>query len=168
MTHKLSYVVFDTPAGWMGILRSPHGLLRTSLPQSSPEEALRSLGAETVEATSYPEIFRGLAERFRLYFSGKRVAFPDRLDTSTGTSFQWLVWETARHITYGETRSYSWIAQQMGKPKAMRAVGQALGRNPLPIIIPCHRVLASDGGLGGFTGGLDVKMQLLRMEGSIA
>ena len=71
-----------------------------------------------------------------------------------------------RHIRYGETRSYAWIARKMGKPRAMRAVGQALGRNPLPIIVPCHRVVAGDGGFGGFTGGIEMKRKLLKLEGS--
>ena len=69
-----------------------------------------------------------------------------------------------RTIPYGETRSYGWVASHLGLPKAARAVGQALGRNPLPIIIPCHRVISSDGGLGGFGGGLGLKESLLRLE----
>jgi len=76
------------------------------------------------------------------------------------------VWQATRLIPYGETRSYLWVAVQIGKPGAARAVGQALGRNPLPVIIPCHRVIASDGGLGGFTGGLVMKRRLLELETS--
>ena len=79
--------------------------------------------------------------------------------------FQREVWEATRLIAYGEARSYQWVAGQIKKPKATRAVGQALGSNPLPIIVPCHRVLASDGKLGGFTGGLDMKKNLLHLEG---
>jgi methylated-DNA-[protein]-cysteine S-methyltransferase len=76
-----------------------------------------------------------------------------------------MVWEKARLIPYGETRSYMWLARQIGKPQAARAVGQALGRNPLPVIVPCHRVIASDGSPGGFTGGLHRKKMLLKLEG---
>jgi methylated-DNA-[protein]-cysteine S-methyltransferase len=74
------------------------------------------------------------------------------------------VWLATQKILHGETRSYGWIAGQLGKPEAARAVGQALGRNPLPIIVPCHRVVSGNGGLGGFTGGLDMKKYLLELE----
>ncbi len=94
------------------------------------------------------------------------ASFPDELDLSTATPFQRQVWEKTRLIPYGETRSYSWVAEQIGKPGAARAVGQALGRNPLPIIIPCHRVVASDGKLCGFAGGLGMKRRLLSLEAS--
>jgi len=90
--------------------------------------------------------------------------FPDRLDLSGATPFQRMVWEATRLIPYGETRSYAWVAGQVNKPGAARAVGQALGRNPLPIIIPCHRVIRGDGSLGGFSNGLEVKERLLHLE----
>ena len=78
--------------------------------------------------------------------------------------FRRLVWEATRLIPYGETRSYGWVAKQIGKPHAARAVGQALGKNPFLIIVPCHRVIAGDGTLGGFGGGLEMKQTLLEME----
>lgn len=81
-----------------------------------------------------------------------------------GTDFQKKVWRAIQKIPYGQTRSYAWIARQIGKPKAMRAVGQACGANPLPLIIPCHRVVASNGKIGGFTGGLFWKKRLLALE----
>jgi len=115
----------------------------------------------TKQAEVSPQRFQDLAERLRAYYAGHKVDFPDELDLSTATSFQREVWEATRLIPYGETRSYKWVA---AKPKAVRAVGQALGKNPLPVIIPCHRVLASNGGLGGFGGGLDTKRFLLQME----
>jgi len=104
--------------------------------------------------------------RFRIYFSGDEITFPDELDLSGATHFQRRVWEITRLIPYGETRSYTWVAQQVGKPGAARAVGQALARNPLPIIIPCHRVLTIDGKLGGFSGGTEMKRCLLQLENS--
>jgi len=106
-------------------------------------------------------------ERLGAYFAGHRVDFTDKLDLSAATAFQREVWEAARLVPCGETRSYKWVAGQIKKPKAVRAVGQALGRNPLPVIIPCHRVLAGNGGLGGFTGGLEMKRFLLRLEGCV-
>ncbi len=111
-----------------------------------------------------PESFEDLKRRLRVYFQGQKVDFADRLDLTEATSFQRKVWAATRLIPYGETRSYSWVANQIGKPGAVRAVGQALGRNPLPIIIPCHRVLGSDGGLCGFGGGLEMKRYLLKLE----
>jgi len=105
-------------------------------------------------------------ERLRMYFRGQETAFPVKLDLSGATAFQRDVWEITRAIPYGETRSYGWVAGQIKKPGAARAAGQALGRNPLPIIIPCHRVIAGNGGLGGFSGGIECKKQLLRLEGA--
>jgi len=84
-----------------------------------------------------------------------------------GTPFQQKVWKVLQTIPYGETRTYKWVAQKIGKPKAVRAVGQACGANPLPLIIPCHRVVASGNKLGGFSGGLRLKKKLLRREGII-
>jgi len=164
MTGELKYITFNTDAGWLGILGSVKGLLRTTLPQRSAEEARHQLGDNVNQAVWSPHWFENLVERLMAYFSGHRVAFPDELDLSIATPFQREVWEAARLISYGETRSYAWVAEQMGKPKAVRAVGQALGKNPLPIIIPCHRVIASDGKLGGFSEGLEMKRFLLRLE----
>ena len=98
------------------------------------------------------------------YVVGKNIPFTVPLDIK-GTEFQQAVWKTIAQIPYGETRTYTQIAQQIGRPKAVRAVGSACGVNPVPIIIPCHRVVASNGGLGGYSGGLEVKKCLLGIEG---
>jgi methylated-DNA-[protein]-cysteine S-methyltransferase len=158
------YVVFKSQAGWIGISGSSLGISRTTLPQISQEMAILSLG-KTISGARYSiDYFQDLINDFINYFSGKEVYFPQILDLTQATVFECSVWETTRKIHYGEWRSYSWIAQQIGKPQAPRAVGQALGRNPLPIIIPCHRVLASDGQLRGFGGGLEMKQYLLDLE----
>ncbi len=102
---------------------------------------------------------------FRDYFSGREVAFDYPLDVENATPFQQAVWAAMRQITYGQTRSYQRIAEKIGRPRAARAVGNACGRNPLPIIQPCHRVVGSNGRLGGFSGGLDLKKALLELEG---
>ncbi len=159
---KLKYVTFNTDIGWIGLLSSKGGLVRTTLPQPSAPEARQLLG-DSLAAWS-PYLFDDLIQRFKDYFRGHRVAFPDRLDLSAATTFQRRVWESTRLIPYGDTRSYIWIAEQIGKPKAARAVGQALAKNPLPIIIPCHRVLASSGKLGGYSGGVEMKKKLLHLE----
>ncbi len=100
------------------------------------------------------------------YFDGESVDFREiSVKIENGTDFQNSVWDTIHQIPYGEVRSYKWIAEQIGRPKAVRAVGNATGSNPITIIIPCHRVIGSNGNLGGYGGGLDRKRQLLTLEG---
>ena len=107
---------------------------------------------------------RKAAAQLDEYFRGARREFDLRL-RPTGTAFQLAVLNALATIPYGETRSYGEIAAQIGRPKAVRAVGAANGRNPLPIVIPCHRVIGADGGLTGFGGGLETKRYLLDLEG---
>jgi methylated-DNA-[protein]-cysteine S-methyltransferase len=149
--------------GWVGLLGSSSGLLAATLPQSSAKEAERWLGDGIKTAVASEKPFADLIKRLKDYFAGKQVAFPDKLDISGATEFQRQVWHITQTIPYGETRSYGWIAKKTGKNGA-RAVGQALARNRLPVIIPCHRVLASDGSVGGYSGGVGVKESLLRLE----
>jgi methylated-DNA-[protein]-cysteine S-methyltransferase len=106
-----------------------------------------------------------VADELLEYFAGTRTAFTFRL-APTGTPFRALVWEALRRIPYGETRTYGEIAAAVGKPGAARAVGTANHHNPIPVVIPCHRVVGSDGRLCGFGGGLDLKRQLLELEAS--
>ena len=98
------------------------------------------------------------------YFAGRLTSFSVPLDLSTGTKFQQTVWRALLTIPYGQTISYATLAQNIGKPTAYRACANANGKNPISLIIPCHRVIASDGGLGGYTGGLDIKRALLKLE----
>jgi methylated-DNA-[protein]-cysteine S-methyltransferase len=109
------------------------------------------------------EARRQLAE----YFAGRRRSFDLPL-APEGTGFQREVWHALATIPYGETVSYAQLAARIGRPKAMRAVGAANGRNPLPIVLPCHRVIGADGSLTGFGGGLDTKRFLLELEGALA
>jgi methylated-DNA-[protein]-cysteine S-methyltransferase len=159
------YTSFKTDLGWVGMLVSPTGIVRLTLPQATEKAALDKLklGPEAIRMSF--ERFDEAVTRIREYFRGKPVDFEDKLDLSSGTKFQKKVWASCRSIPYGQTRSYGWIARQIGKPGASRAVGNALGKNPIPIIIPCHRVLAADGGIGGFSGGLSAKLRLLKLEG---
>jgi methylated-DNA-[protein]-cysteine S-methyltransferase len=99
------------------------------------------------------------------YFAGHRLAFDLPLDLSYGTPFQQAVWEALRAIPLGKTLSYGAVSNQIGKPAAVRAVGAAIGRNPVSIIVPCHRVIGSQGMLTGYAGGLDRKTALLTLEG---
>lgn len=166
MIQELFYTVFETSSGWIGTLGSSNGLRGTTLPQASEKAAITSLGRDVNEAARSPALFSDLAKRFRAYFSGRKADFPDEIDCRGFTPFERGVWQVTRRIPYGQTRSYGWVAHQLGKPAAARAVGQALGKNPFPIIVPCHRVLAGDGGLGGFSGGLEIKNFLLELEKS--
>lgn len=123
----------------------------------------KSLGeTETPQEDSAP--FIPLREQLAEYFTGVRTDFDLPLDLR-GSEFQLTVWQQIRHIPFGKLRTYKQIARMLHKPTAGRAVGQATGQNPLPLLIPCHRVVGSDGGLVGFAGGLSVKAQLLRLEG---
>jgi methylated-DNA-[protein]-cysteine S-methyltransferase len=164
MANNLFYTVINTSWGWVGILASKVGLLAVTLPQNTRQQALDSLGKKAQQAILSPAVFSNLAEKFQAYYSGKKTNFSDNLDFSGATPFQRQVWEATRLIPYGETRSYGWVAKQIGKSQAARAVGQAVGKNPFLIVVPCHRVIASDGGLGGFGGGLEIKQALLELE----
>ena len=166
MTQQSNYTIFKTDMGWVGILASAKGLLGITLPQRSAQEARPLLGDSVNRATCSLRLFDNLMERLRAYFSGHRTTFTDKLDLSPATHFQREVWEITRRIPYGETRSYAWVAEQIKKPRAARAVGQALSKNPLPVIVPCHRVVTSDGKLGGFSGGVEMKRYLLSLEAS--
>jgi methylated-DNA-[protein]-cysteine S-methyltransferase len=166
MAREFKYTIFNIDVGWVGILGSARGLLRTTLPQGSAQEAEKLLGGRVKEATWSDDFFADLIQRLGSYFAGHKTAFPDELDLSRVTAFQREVWQITRLIPYGETRSYTWVAEHLGKAGAVRAVGQALARNPLPIIVPCHRVVAKDGKLGGYSGGVEKKDYLLRLEAS--
>jgi methylated-DNA-[protein]-cysteine S-methyltransferase len=147
------YFTFETNLGTAGLTASPEGIVALCLPPQLVSKA-----------SNPPTQFTSLVKRLQAYFEGVKISFPDKLDLSNSTPFQTKVWEAARLIPHGETRSYRWVAEQIGKPGATRAVGQALGKNPLPIIIPCHRVIASDGSLGGYSGGREMKRHLLQLE----
>ncbi len=108
--------------------------------------------------------FKPLITQLKRFASGRRTEFGCELDLG-GTPFQRAVWRAISTIPWGETRSYAWVAAEAGRPAAVRAAAQACGANPVPILIPCHRVIASDGSLGGFSGGLDLKRRLLAIEG---
>ncbi|MDP6782345.1 MAG: methylated-DNA--[protein]-cysteine S-methyltransferase [Dehalococcoidia bacterium] len=158
----MDFYLFSTVLGWVGLLASSRGLMRLALPHQDREEVLREMG-QLADSPQNPSAFGDLPQRITGYFSGERVRFPDAVDLDGSSPFQRQVMDRLRHIPYGETRSYGWVAQAVGVPKGPRAVGQAAARNPVPLIIPCHR-LVSHNGLGGFSGGLDLKRMMLRLE----
>lgn len=98
------------------------------------------------------------------YFDGRLREFNHRIVFLRGTDFEKKVWLTLRKVPYGETRTYKWLAEMIGKPRAFRAVGQALSKNPIPIVLPCHRIIESGGSIGGYSSGVDIKRRLLDME----
>lgn len=120
--------------------------------------------APDLDPVEAPESFEPLRLQLAEYFTGRRETFDVPLDLR-GSPFQLAVWEKLRAIPYGKLRTYGEIARAIRRPKATRAVGQAAGQNPLPILVPCHRVVGRNGSLVGFAGGLTVKARLLRLEG---
>jgi methylated-DNA-[protein]-cysteine S-methyltransferase len=117
------------------------------------------------EAAGHPVLAQAMAQLDE-YFAGRRTTFDLPLDLAYGTLFQQSVWRALLAIPRGATTSYGGLSRALGQPKAMRAVGAAIGRNPISIVVPCHRVLGTDGSLTGYAGGLERKRALLRLEGA--
>ena len=159
------YHLGELPMGWMVLLGGEDGLKRASL-KPTPQEAIEDMGMDLDGADADPDAFTEVVECLHRYAAGDRTALDEiGLDFSGITPFFSAAWNACRSIPAGETRSYAWLAAEAGSPLAMRAAGQAMARNRFSLIIPCHRVIASDGGLGGYGGGgLGVKARLLQME----
>ncbi len=161
---ELVCAVQDTSWGWMGAVASPRGLRRLTLPRDAADHALGEIADAFGPLPSDAGAFAGLFSRLERYFAGERISFDVPLDPR-GTDFQLRVWEALRRIPYGETRSYQDVGRMVERPRGAHAVGQAVGRNPLGIVVPCHRVIAADGTLGGFGGMEQLKSRLLALEG---
>ena len=132
---------------------------------AEPKKQVARLLAEGKRAPSEHRVLQALLAACSTYFAGKPEHLEGQpVDWSLVTDFQQRVYQAARTIPPGRVESYQWVAQRIGNPQAARAVGQALASNPVPLIVPCHRVVASDGSLGGFTAGLPWKTRLLEME----
>ena len=155
----------ELPMGWMILLAGKDGLKRASL-KPTPDEAVEDLGTDLDDALDDPAFFAPVVECLHRYVGGDMAALDEiELDFPRATPFFSAAWNACRGIPPGETRSYAWLAAASGSPMAMRAAGQAMARNRFSLIIPCHRVVSSDGGLGGYGGGgLGVKARLLQME----
>ena len=149
----MNWLAVDTPFGPM-VLEGEETLTRLWLPNALPDD--RGRGEET-------PLLRVARTQLLEYLSGARRSFDLPLDPA-GTAFQRSVWEALRAIPYGQTRTYGEMAAAVGRPKAVRALGQANHVNPLPIFIPCHRVVGKNGALTGYAGGLDLKGALLALE----
>ncbi len=168
----LNTCLVTTPIGWILIAESALGLCFLDLlGDEKPTESKALEGLRHAFARSQPTSISRMtplleqASRAVIAYAEAGKPLPELpLDLNRGTPFDLEVWEALRQIPFGETRSYGWIARELGRPGAARAVGHACGRNPIPLFVPCHRVLASDGGLGGFSAGLALKESLLRLE----
>ena len=162
------YCALQTPIGRVLVAATEAGLVRVSFRRTEAwfaKELRRRLGAEVVRS---PARTADIVHQLRAYFAGERRTFDVRVDLSRLTPFHQRVLLAAASVPAGQVVSYGEIARRIGQPRGSRAVGQALGRNPIPIVIPCHRVVASGGKLGGYTGGLAIKKKLLRIEGAVA
>ncbi len=162
---KLATAVVETPIGALRLAVSEAGVARIGLPRSSGPGFAGWLRSSFADAERVPwlPLLDKLSQELIEYFGGRRREFEVPLDLR-GTEFQLSVWREIAAIPYGETRTYGGIADAAGRPRAVRAVGTATGNNPVPILVPCHRVIAAQGRLGGFSGGLDVKRRLLALE----
>lgn len=165
---KEAYFLFENELGWMGIRGFEGRLTRLVLPKPSRDDAKVALLAGAMhEAVETNFDFSGVAEQVLAYFRRVPVDFECLVELEGASDFDKAVWAAAREVGYGTTTSYGNIARRIGLPAGARAVGRALGRNRVPLIIPCHRIVCSDGSLGGFADGLDWKQRLLRIEGQI-
>lgn len=165
--YKVYTATIDSPIGSLRLASSDSGLLYVELPHASGRGLAGFLRQRVTDAQVQEgyEPNKQVARQILEYLEGKRRVFELPLDLR-GTPFQLEVWDALRSIPYGETRSYADIAVQLGRDNAVRAVGCANGSNPVSLVVPCHRVINSDGKLGGYAGGLDIKARLLAMEQS--
>lgn len=149
------------------MVKGAAGLVRVLLPEPEKQVLHDKIVHLYPQAVFDPSSFREEINEFKKYFSAQESCFSFGLDFSGSTFFQKMVWSAAEQIPFGALRTYGWVAQMIGRPKAARAAGNALGKNPFPIIIPCHRVIKENGTLGGFSAplGTVMKTKLLRLEG---
>jgi methylated-DNA-[protein]-cysteine S-methyltransferase len=161
--------MFWTAWGWMGVAESERGLASIVLPQRSKKAVAAGLGVSNVSWQSSSSLgLQKARQQLVEYIAGIRTSFDLPLDLSGGTAFQRRVWKQLQAIPYGQLWSYRGLAERVGGVHYARAVGGAVGANPLPIVLPCHRVVGQDATIGGFSCGLPAKRRLLTLEGSLS
>ena len=163
----VAYTSVDSPLGPLLVAASPNGLVRVSYtdprgPDHVIEELAERISPRVLEAPARLDPVRRELDE---YFAGRRTEFETPIDWSHLAGFTRKVLRATAGIGFGETSTYAGVASRAGSPRAMRAAGNALGANPMPVIVPCHRVLRTGGALGGYTGGIERKEYLLRLEG---
>lgn len=161
----VAYRTVDSPVGTLLVAATRNGIVRVAFEGENHEAVLDTLSTRLSPRILFaPSRLDGAAWELDEYFAGRRTNFDLPLDFSLSAGFRLTVLEHLRSIAYGHTESYGEVATAAGSPRAVRAVGSACATNPLPVIVPCHRVLRSDGSLGGYLGGLDAKRALLALE----
>jgi methylated-DNA-[protein]-cysteine S-methyltransferase len=165
----VAYAKVDSPFGMLLVAATPQGLVRVNLPAYDPDETLEQLAREvSPRVLEAPARLDAARRQLELYFEGRLTDFELPLDWRLSSDFRRRALRAVARIPYGETRTYTQIARTAGNERAVRAAGTACGANPIPIVVPCHRVLRSGGALGGYGGGLPMKEGLLRLEGSLS
>jgi methylated-DNA-[protein]-cysteine S-methyltransferase len=165
----VAYAHVDSPFGPLLLAATRRGLVRVNLPNYDPEETLEELaGRVSPRLLEAPARLDDARRQLDLYFDGRLTEFELPLDWRLSRDFRLRALRAIARIPYGQTRSYTEIATSAGNERAVRAAGTACGSNPIPIVVPCHRVLRSGGGLGGYGGGLPMKEALLELEGVLA
>lgn len=162
----VAYGVYDSPLGPLTVMVTPRGLVRLSYPGERIDDQLEELAARiSPRILEAPERTDEVRRQLDAYFAGRSHGFDVPIDWRLVRGFAGDVLRATARIPFGSVSSYREIAAEAGSPNAYRAAGNALGSNPVPIVVPCHRVLHAGGGLGGYTGGIDRKRYLLRLEG---
>jgi len=162
----VAYADVDSPFGTLLVAATPRGIVRLNLPNHDPDETLEELAARvSPRLMEAPARLEEARRELDLYFAGRLTEFGLPLDWSLTDGFRMRVQRAIAGIPYGQTRSYTDVARSAGNERAVRAAGTACGSNPIPIVVPCHRVLRSGGALGGYGGGLPMKEALLELEG---
>ena len=159
----LYYCSWTSPIGLLHIVATSLGPCRVLLGSQRPKD-LRSFLEKSYGVRPLRKPLLPLIRQLYRYFAGDQISFQYPAKINGASPFDRKVWKVVSQIPYGQTRSYSWIARKMGHPRATRAVGGSCGRNPLPLLIPCHRVITQSGKLGGYTGGIQIKIRLLELE----
>lgn len=165
----MHYDLFETEMGWVAVVGNDNGVVRMSLPELIVEQAYDHVRPEIEHADLDPEALADVREKVQAYCAGRRADLTDVvIDMSKMSPFFKRAREACRSIPSGETRTYAWLAEQAGNVRAARGAGQAMAKNPVALLVPCHRVIGSDGELHGFGGGVGIPMKerLLRLESS--
>ena len=163
---EIIYTTFITSFGWCGLIKGKRGLKRILLPDKNRKAVITKIKAFFPMSFFSKNGFEKEIKDIRAYFIRENKKFSFFLDFSGSTNFQRMVWSETAKIPYGQSRSYLFIAEKIGNKNSARAVGNALGKNPFPLVIPCHRVLRADNTMGGFTatGGTKLKEEMLKLE----
>jgi methylated-DNA-[protein]-cysteine S-methyltransferase len=162
----VAYTTVDSPFGELVLAATPRGLVRLAFQVEDPDEVLEDLARRvSPRVLEAPARLDEVRRELDLYFEGRLREFELPLDWRLTQGFRRRVLRATARVPYGRTSTYTEMATKAGSPRAFRAAGTALGANPLPIVVPCHRILHSGGGLGGYGGGLDMKRRLLQIEG---